>query len=215
MNLRKTIKVRTFYDDKDYRDPHQDEVYRAPPKPAKKPAYQGQVVEYNPDLRPAVFPTIPIGQVVREPVEEVETRIDCESLPTSPIPLESRAQLTSSTDAPTDAANLLTLTSQNTSQPADQPEQPSQASRSAFDVSGMFTSLDHKEWAQRLAFPPGRSPSPDRRTSASCMDNPVFARNMGLMEKLSQRTDEEWVEAEMATSEEEEDDEARGRQVRW
>ena len=61
---------------------------------------------------------------------------------------------------------------------------------------------------------PGSSPSPDRRVGSCDLENPVYARNMELIEKLSKRTDEELVEAEMATSDEDEEDESRGRQVR-
>lgn len=213
MNLRKTIKTRTFYDDKDYRDPHQDEVYRTPPKPAKQPAYQGQVVEFNPDLRPAAFPTIPLGHVVEKvvtPTKEAVTRIVCESPPTSPSRLQPPTA-----HSLTVAPESTTSGSQAASQSDESPRHPSQASRSVFDVSGMLTSLDKREWSRKLAISPDPSPSPDRRIGACGVENPVYARNMEIMERMSKRTDEDWVEAEMVTSEDEdEDEEPRGRQVR-
>lgn len=198
MNLRKKIKRRTFYDDQDYHDPNQAEVYRAPPKPVKS-AYTGKVIEFNPQLRPAVFPTIPLAQVVEEPKNEASGPDLSESPNTEPINQLSR--ITSPTpDTPVQSVDSL-------------PEQPDQR-ESVFDVSSMSTSIDKVVWARKLTMPPERTPSPTYRTRSNRPENPVFENNMALMEKLSERTDEEWAAAEMATSDEDEDDEPCGRHVR-
>lgn len=206
MNLRKTIKTRTFYDDQDFHDPHQDEVHRAPRTPTEQPVYQGRVAEYNPRLRPAAFPTIPLGQVVQTG-EEVTTHTVSESQAISLTRLEVTARANQSNNA---------LKSPISSHKASRSDNALQGrlgdSESTFNVSDMFTSQDQKEWSRRLS--PPRSPSLERQISAYDTENPVYTKNLELMERLSKRTDEEWVEAEMATSDEEEDDEEpRGRQV--
>ena len=67
MILRSSIKTPQKYDDLDYQDHNQDEVHQRTPHPEKKMiAYIGPIVEFNPNLRPAVFPTIPLDQVVDE-----------------------------------------------------------------------------------------------------------------------------------------------------
>jgi len=208
MNLRKTIKTRTFYDDQDFRDPHQDEVYRAPPTPTKQPAYQGQVVKYNPRLRPAAFPTVPLGQVVAQTGKEVTTHTGSESQAN----LFACPEVTARANASSSALNLPISQSQNAPQTDNAFQGQLGDSGSAFNVSDMFTSIDQKEWSRRLS--PARSPSPERQISACDIENPVYTKNMELMERLSKWTDEEWAEAEMATSDEEaEDEEPRGRQV--
>ena len=210
MNLRKTIKQRTFYDDKDYRDPHQDEVHRPTPQPSKEPTYKGEVIEFNPNLRPAAFPTIPLNQVIEESVKEGGTHVG-EARQTLPSWSKQRASFI----PPTNAGDLPNSIPSNNSQ-SYPVQQPSQESRS-FDVSSMFTLLDHKEWSQKLANSPSRSRSRSsgRRVGASRPENSTYARNLNLMDKFDKRTDEEWVEAEMATSDEEEcEEEPRGRQVR-
>lgn len=208
MNLRKTIKTRTFYDDQDFRDPHQDEVYRAPPTPTKQPAYQGQAAEYNPRLRPAAFPTIPLGQVVVQTGEEVTTHTVSESQVIS----FTRPEVTARANRSSGALKSPVSQSQNASRSDNALQGQLGDSESTFNVSDMFTSLDRKEWSRRLS--PPRSPSLERQISACNTENTVYTKNMELMERLSKRTDEEWAEVEMATSdEEEEDDEPRGRQV--
>jgi hypothetical protein len=208
MNLRKTIKTRTFYDDQDFRDPHQDEVYRAPPTPTKQPAYQGQVVKYNPRLRPAAFPTIPLGLVVVQTGKEVTTHSVSEP---QAIPL-TRPEVTVRANRSSGALKVPISQSQNAPQSDNALQCQPGDSEFAFDVSDMFTSIDQKEWSWRLS--PARSPSLERQVSACDVENPLYTKNMALMERLSKWTDEEWAEAEMATSdEEEEDDEPRGRQV--
>ena len=198
MNLRKNIKRRTFYDDQDYHDPNQAEVYRTPPKPTKQ-AYTGKVIEVNPRQRPAVFPTNPIGQVVEEPKKGASESDLSESPNLKPI------------------HQLSTITSPAPGTPVQfvdtLHEQPDHR-ESAFDVSSMYTSVDQAMWARRLTISPERTPSPTYRIGSNRTENPVFANNMALMEKLSKRTDEEWAAAEMATSDEDEDDEPRGRHVR-
>jgi len=208
MNLRKTIKTRTFYDDQDYRDPHQDEVYRAPPTPAKQPIYQGQVVKFNSRLRPAAFPTIPLGQVVAQTGKEVTTHTGSESQAIS----FTRPEVTARANVSSGAFKSPISQSQDASQIDNAFQGQPGDSEFGFNVSDMFTSLDQKEWSRRLS--PARSPSPERQISACDMENPVYTKNMELMERLSKWTDEDWIEAEMATSDEEdEDEEPRGRQV--
>ena len=67
MILRSSIKTPQKYDDLDYQDHNQEEVHQRTPHPEKKIiAYTGPIVEYNPNLRPAVFPTIPLDQEIDE-----------------------------------------------------------------------------------------------------------------------------------------------------
>lgn len=209
MNLRKTIKARTFYDDRDFRDPHQDEVYRALPIPTRQPGFRGQVIDYNPRLRPAAFPTIPLGQVIAQTGEEVTTHTVSEL---KAIPF-TRPEVTAAANASSSALELPISQSQNASQAADAFQGQPGDTEFPLNVSDMFTSIDQKDWSRRLS--PARSPSLERQISVSDKGNPVYTKNMELMERLSKRTDEEWAEAEMATSDEEdEDEEPRGTQVK-
>ena len=67
MILRSSIKTPQKYDDLDYQDHNQEEVHQRTPHPEKKMiAYTGRIIEYNPNIRPAVFPTIPLDQEVDE-----------------------------------------------------------------------------------------------------------------------------------------------------
>lgn len=65
MNLRSSRHAPQKYDDQDFHDHNQDRVReRTPVKMAEK--YCGPVYEFNPNLRPAIFPTIPLDQEVDE-----------------------------------------------------------------------------------------------------------------------------------------------------
>ena len=199
MNLRKSIKRRTFYDDRDYHDPNLSGcILPAAPKPVKL-AYKGKVVEFNPQLRPAVFPTISLGQVVEEPTIK------------EPRPPESSE---SSTSNPKTQPSTLSTTFHNQVQAVDPLHDRPDSGDSAFDVSNMYTSLDKAMWSRRLTMSLGQTPSPTREMSSNGPENPVFAHNMKLMDKWSKRTDEDWAAVEMETSDEDEDVGPRARRVR-
>lgn len=200
MNLRRTIKQRTFYDDKDYHDPNLDQVRRPPPK-STKPTYTGQVIEYNPNLRPAVFPTIPLDQEVKEPAEETS------ALDSSNEGQDAGATPQPSTPPP-DTANTLSHHPPSRCLSAD-----SEHEESAFDMSSMYTSADQLEWSGRLRMPLGRSSSPERVMGCNGLGNPTFAKNWKRMVKLGRRTDQEMIEAEMATSDEDASEEPQERSV--
>ncbi|KAL8822459.1 MAG: hypothetical protein Q9191_006806 [Dirinaria sp. TL-2023a] len=206
MNLRKSIKRRTFYDDRDYHDPNQHEVYRASPK-AVKPAYKGKIVEFNPNLRPAAFPTISLGQVVVEEVEEEKEEEDEPTIKEASAPDSSE----SSTPNPHPQTPTTLATSNNQVQSVDALCEQPHSGNSIFDVSNMYTSIDKAVWSQRLTMSPTRTPSPPCEMSSNGSENPVFVNNMKLLEKLSKRTDEAWAAAEMETSDEDEDDGPRER----
>lgn len=197
MELRKKKKAPVYYDDVDFRNPQQEEVFFTPSKSAKKLGYTGLPIDYNPNLRPAAFPTIPHGHQVDLEVEDV----------TRPTPPATNKALATSSAASSSAQFL-----QAPTVAVSLRQRQSQAYNSALPTPNMFTQADKDEWAQRLAFNAGRSPSPDRRAASHGLLNPVLAGNYALMNKFGKRTDVEWVAAEMATSDEE-DDEPRGRQV--
>lgn len=179
------------YDDLDYHDHQQDELRQRTPKPVDSSlCYRGRVVEYNPNLRPAVFPTIPLDQEVEERWEGGEDGV--EAVPS--------------------------LTAQSTYQPLivenDRSNQGPELSRQSFDFSAfkhfdMFASTSMNDrWSRdldrNLKMSPVRTPSPKSLKRSNGPENKVYVQNLKLLDKFSDRTETDWNIADMETSDEDE-----------
>ena len=186
MELRKTIRPVHKYDDIDYHDYHQDEVgQRTSPLALDRQAYRGRVIEYNPNLRPAVFPTIPLDEEVSDSATE------CVNQPSQYSPLSYQ---------------------QNQYEKSDS-ERRADTVHQSFDFSSfrdpqMFATVTTNDrWSHELDKDlmtlPSRTPSP-KSSKSNGSGNKIYVQNLKLMEKLDKRTEMDWNIAEMETSEEDE-----------
>lgn len=187
MRLRTASERRTTqkYDDTDIHDRHQDEVLqRISPPQLLDPrlCYRGPVIEHNPNLRPAAFPTIPLDQEI----EDCEVRVEPLPLP-SPLnqPLVKNVR---------NADRLL-----DSSQPFD---------FAGFKDPEMFaaTSIDDRwsrDLGKNLRDSQLRTPSPKTLKRSNGPENKIYMQNMKILDRFSRRTEMDWNIAEMATSEDE------------
>ena len=187
MKLRTASERRTTqkYDNTDIHDRHQDEVLQRISTPQlldPRLCYRGPVIEHNPNLRPAAFPTIPLDQ----DIEDSEVRI------------ESGLPLPSPLDPP------LVKNARN-----DERLQESQSFDFAhFKDPEMFaaTSIDDRwsrDLGKNLRDSQLRTPSPKTLKRSNGPERKIYMQNMKILDKFSRRTEMDWNIAEMATSEDE------------
>ena len=195
MRLRSPSALKTpqRYDNANYEDRHQNEVRQPIAEPETSKAYRGRVIEYNPNLRPAVFPTIPLDQEVDESL------------------------FTSSENAPSQHPHRATQTPQPKDVGSDdQSDASSQTLRgSPLSNPGMysFTSTDDR-WSRELNkdlnSSPLRASSPKMPAKPSAgIGSKVWNENMKKLDMLAERTETDWNIAEMETSEEDEAEETK------
>ena len=194
---RDALKTPQRYDNVDYEDRHLNEARQQSGEPESLNAYRGPVIEYNPNLRPAVFPTIPLDQEVDESLftpPEV-------NLQNAPLQHPQRATRTSQ---PEDVGS---------SHQSDASSHTLRASPSSDSEMFSFSSTDDR-WSRELNRDINTSPlgpsSPKMPAKPDVgIGSKVWNDNMKKLDKLSKRTETDWNIAEMETSEEDEAEEIK------
>lgn len=156
---------------------YEDELVEAYDQPssvrvARQPAYRGKVIEYNPQLPPAAFPTLNAGAL---PTESRQ-RSDVNGPPKQRKEAQTRSSLFSHRDSPTLSQSLqedelFQISSQTIPETLQQPQMAFRAS----------TSL---------------------RPGDNGPGNPIWESNMAMMASSGQLTEDELFMAEMETSDE-------------
>ena len=168
MNLRSSTYAPQKYDDLDFHDHNQDRVReRTPVKMTGQ--YCGPVVAYNPNLRPAIFPTIPLDH---EADEDANVHV-----------LSGQSGRTPQSPRPDDAILHSSTSAIGRSNPG--PGSPSQSEFfdfASFRDPQMFLSTPNSGWAphersRSLIMTPPRSPSP---TGDNGPGNKVYMENLGM-----------------------------------
>lgn len=186
MELRKNIKAPQRYDEiEEYVRSPSTESYRptqSPPPVREK--YLGKIIEYNPNLPPAAFPTLDSWAPRR--VDEVST--------TSPVAGSIQApQLSNPPPAMRKPPKSNVLTAPDSSRVTKPMIKPPKMPR--FRKSSRNRSISLGSTSD---FPDAGNGRWDNGPN-----NPIYTRNMEIMESLGKRTSEEEFEAEMETSDEE------------
>ena len=193
--------------------PHGDsdeEQYRPPTAPRRVSGYRGKVVEYDPNLPPAAFPTLELGQEREESTRALQDTT-MRNLP----PGQTHRNLPCEMHQPTHSTlNRFSSVSLHQSRFGD-----SAISRPAIDITSHRSRNTHESTTSMRypSLPRGaataQTGSPLERPSlqgeqwwdtSNNMRNPVYANNMRTMQRLSARTEDDWNIAEMETSDEEE-----------
>lgn len=196
MRLRSNSALRTpqRYDNADYQDRHQNEVRQHTVEPEASDVYRGRVIPYNPNLRPAVFPTIPLDQEVDESLfTPSEVNKNAPSQPPQRATKLSHAEIESGHQSDTSSHTLRFS-------PSSDPEMFA------------FASTDDR-WSRELNkdlnTSPLRASSPKMLPKNSVgMGSKVWNENMKKLDTLAKRTETDWNIAEMETSEEDEAEES-------
>ncbi|KAL8858787.1 MAG: hypothetical protein Q9178_004704 [Gyalolechia marmorata] len=152
-------------------------------------AYRGPVVEFNPDLTPAAFPTLD--------------------------PRENNASYPSSHVHTTQRKNSADPSASSTHH-QQQERSPSEADLNYQSMDGTKLRLN-SEFRQNdphhlLMNPFMGAPLHD---TSNGPDNPVWRNNMRIMEDMGKMTDEELIMAEMATSDEDEEPKINDKHPNW
>ncbi|KAL8782592.1 MAG: hypothetical protein Q9195_009615 [Heterodermia aff. obscurata] len=185
------LKTPQRYDNLEYQDRHQNEERQHHDEPeTSNDVYRGPVIQYNPHLRPAVFPTIPLDQEVDESL-----------FTSSEIKLQNAPSPRRATQYP---------------QPEDitNSSQSDASSHTLLGDPAMFsiTSTDDR-WSRELNrdlnTSPARTTSPKMSSAkpAVGIGSKIWNDNMKKLDLLSKRTETDWNIAEMETSEEDEAEE--------
>ena len=194
MKLRSGSALRTpqRYDDADYQDRHQNEVRQHTVESEASDVYRGPVIEFNPNLRPAVFPTIPLDQEVDESL-----------FTASEVSQNAPAQRATKPSQPDVESGYQSDTSSHTLRfsPSSDPEMFA------------FTSTDDR-WSRELNKEVNTSPlrpsSPKMLPKTTVgTGSKVWNENMKKLDALAKRTETDWNIAEMETSEEDEAEESK------
>lgn len=190
MRLRTPSERRTTqkYDDTDIHDHHQDEVLQRISTPQlvnPRLQYRGLVTEFNPNLRPAAFPTIPLDQEI----EDSEVRVE-PGLP-QPSPLTNQRHLL-----------------KNARNDERRPDSSHPFDFAPFKDPEMFaaTSIDDRwsrDLGKNLRNSQLRTPSPKTLKKSNGPENRIYMQNMKILDRFRRRTEMDWNIAEMVTSEDE------------
>ncbi|KAL8918345.1 MAG: hypothetical protein Q9172_005456 [Xanthocarpia lactea] len=161
-----------------------------PPLPsARHGAYRGPVIEFNPDLTPAAFPTLdPRGNNALHPSSHVHTTQHKNSADSSASSTHQKQQERSPSEA------NLNHQSMDGTDPRLIPE---------------FRQTDPNHLVMN---PFMGAPLYD---TSNGPDNPIWRNNMRIMEDMGKMTDEELIMAEMATSDEDEEPKINGKHPNW
>ncbi|KAL8956910.1 MAG: hypothetical protein Q9193_005687 [Seirophora villosa] len=170
MGLRKSIKPPKRYEDELGEGGH---LIRSPSVTSRPKPYRGKVIEHNPDLPPAAFPTL-------DPRRPTPPRNNQQQLNHQKMPSTQRKPAHSPTVSP--------------------PHQQPATFFSNRDLNHPF-SLRDPVFDYPLDNMTGFDPSSQQRMDNG-IGNPIWERNMALLDGFDKRTDLEWEEAEMATSDE-------------
>ena len=194
---RDALKTPQRYDNVDYEDRHLSEGRQQSGEPESLNAYRGPVIEYNPNLRPAVFPTIPLDQEVDESLF-TPTEVNLQNAPSQ------HPQRATQIPQPDD----IWIAHQS-----DTSSHTLRASPSRNSEMYTFLSTDDR-WSRELNR--DINTSPHRASSPKMPAKPdvgigsrVWNANMKKLDKLSRMTETDWNVAEMETSEEDEAEETK------
>lgn len=185
---RENIKAPVKYDGLVAHDNSEEELYRPTVAQRRSSAYRGKVIEFNPNLPPAAFPTLELGQRresnapmvnytgMRDMTTEQTNRyLPCEMHRSAyPTPNTSTFYQTSlrSPQFRNSASTVL----------RSAPITP----QSAYLMEKKWSNQGWKGW-----------------DTSNNLQNPVYANNLKTMKRLDARTEEDWNIAEMETSDEE------------
>ncbi|KAI4115522.1 MAG: hypothetical protein LQ345_003890 [Seirophora villosa] len=170
MRLRKSVKPPKRYEDELEVGGH---LIRSPSLTSRPKSYRGKVIEHNPDLPPAAFPTL-------DPRRPTPPRTNQQQLNHQKMPSTQRKHAHSPTASP--------------------PHQQPATNFSNRDLNHPF-SLRDPVFDYPLDNMTGFDPFSQQHMDNG-IGNPIWERNMALLDGFEQRTDLEWAEAEMATSDE-------------
>ena len=212
MELRKKTKAPKRYDDVEFQRESQPNLKRPPPKATlMRPAFQAKIIEFNPDLPPAAFPTtdswLPTkvledsshnsscqnqNQNQNQNQDQNEDQNQNQSL--KPQKITCRPEF----KTPQGAKKELIVPQQPTIPLANikHDNESNMACPSSYIRQFFRTPTRSFEYGQPEELEEGRR--------SNNPGNPVYESNMKIMENLSARTDEDWVVAELETSDEEE-----------
>ncbi|KAL9010992.1 MAG: hypothetical protein Q9173_004120 [Seirophora scorigena] len=169
MGLRKSVKAPKRYEDELGEGGH---LIRSPPVTSRPKSYRGKVIEYNPDLPPAAFPTL-------DPRRPTPPRANQQQL-NHQMPSNQRKYARSPTASP--------------------PHQQPATNFSNRDLNHPFSLRDPVS-----DYPLDNMTGFDQASQQHMhngIGNPIWERNMALLDGFEKRTDLEWAEAEMGTSDE-------------
>ncbi|KAL9017246.1 MAG: hypothetical protein Q9185_005411 [Variospora sp. 1 TL-2023] len=176
MGLRKSVKAPKRYEDE---IAERGQLLPSPPVNSHPPittrpkAYRGPVIEYNPNLPPAAFPTLDPRQPT--PAPGYQQQMDRH------IPSNPRRRNGNPTPSP--------------------PYRPPPSNFSHRDLNHSFP-LRKTSSQSSYGIMAGIGQASRSHHMDNGIGNPIWEGNMAIMEKLSKRTDEDWVMAEMETSDE-------------
>lgn len=194
MQLRKNIKPPRRYEE--YQQPNDDdvekEVFHSPPKPSTRAAYRGKIIEFDPSLPPAVFPTTDLwwsgkadvkGSSASRPNSSIavpQTSDPRKSQTNSQVPA-SQKQRTKPTNPPQSILHSIMPQSRS---PPKYIAYRCQSPDLLKDLPTEVEEVDDGIWSNGQA-------------------NPIYVDNLKIMEKLGARTNDDLELLEMETSDEE------------
>ena len=194
---RGTLKTPQRYDNVDYQDRNLNEArqHSAESESDAQLRYTGPVIQYNPNLRPAVFPTIPLDQ-------EVDESLFTSSVVNVQNATAQHPQPAAQTPQPEDVGNG------RQSDTSSQTLRGSPLSDSEMATSTYTDDRWSRELNRGLNTPPLRPSSPKMPAKPTAgIGSKVWNENMKKLDMLYKRTETDWNIAEMETSDE---DEAEG-----
>lgn len=210
---RENIKAPVKYDGLVAHDNSEEELYRPTVAQRRSSGYRGKVIEFNPNLPPAAFPTLKLGQrresnapVVNytemrdTTVEQTNRYLPCEmhrsAYPTpntstfNPNTFRCSQFRNSATQDPTLNTDFQTLykTQEMTGNMGilALPRSAPITPQSAYLMEKKWSGQGWKGW-----------------DTSNNLQNPVYADNVKIMKRFDTRTEEDWNIAEMETSDEE------------
>ena len=187
-------------------------IYRPTAGPKKSSAYRGKVVEFNPDLPPATFPTLEFGQrrgsnapVVRDTLildsltEPTNKKLPCEMhRPACSLPSTSTFRRRT-----VPAASFENSAFHNAGVDTDpQRLRHSHMTRNEMGISALPRSTMINPQSTCSMEKGDSSQGEIRWETRNDLQNPVYAKNVKIMKRLDARTQMDWNIAEMETSDE-------------
>ncbi len=190
MELRKRTQTpRRFGDDDEFKSTeHRREQRRQPTSSTSRHTFEiPPLIDYNPNLPPAAFPTMSLGEARKSGADVPGANVS--ELQEQLSGIDRRVRQRPSSIPESHACEPV--------QPTEQPNLPKMAPPLRdgglnFRPDTMLS--NHAE--------PGEETEGGRLSNGPL--NPVWVSNIKIMEKLDERTDQDWIIAEMETSDEEE-----------
>ncbi len=215
---RESIRAPKKYDGLVAHDNSEEEIYQPTLAQRRSLAYRGKVIEFNPNLPPAAFPTLELGQrrdnstpilnqnAMRDPpVEQNNRNLPCEMHRSAYSTLNTSTFNTTALHSSEFNRYAVQTPSLDTDLLRNHPDVSDGMETPVSPRSAPITPLSAYPMAMKRS-----SQGEERWNTNSELQNPVYANNMEILKRLDARTEEDWNIAEMETSD---DGEPSGRPV--